>query len=164
MQFYGDLLSEILGESAPSSKKLQLKQNATEWSKTIVTDARDVYDRVSTEMGGLPQQKAVTLESATIRKWLVNSGALIRWTAHENMMMNGLTKDHKSQDNTSLEYCRTENRMYKETLRWLARHRRLNRNVRAGRNQSRLQRVHVPKSCTWRMKSCTTSLILWRKH
>ena len=76
MQFYGDLLSEILGESAPSSKKLHLKQNATEWSKTIVADARDVYDDVSTEKGGLPQQEALTLEIATIREWLVNSGAL----------------------------------------------------------------------------------------
>ena len=40
MQFCGDLLGEILGESAPSSKKLHLKQNAIEWSKTFVTDAR----------------------------------------------------------------------------------------------------------------------------
>ena len=44
MQFHGDLLSEILGESAPSSKKLHFKQNAIEWSKTIVADARDVGD------------------------------------------------------------------------------------------------------------------------
>ena len=44
-----------------------------EWSKTIVTDARDVYDNASTEKGGLPQQKALTLEIATIREWLVNS-------------------------------------------------------------------------------------------
>ena len=55
MQFYGDLLSEILGESAPSSKKLHLKQNAIEWFKTIVADAREVYDKVSTEKGRLPQ-------------------------------------------------------------------------------------------------------------
>ena len=47
--FYGDLLSEILGESAPSCKKLHLKQNSMEWSKIFVTDARDVYDKVSTE-------------------------------------------------------------------------------------------------------------------
>ena len=26
---------------------------------------------------------------------MVNSGALIRWTPEENMIMNGLTKDHK---------------------------------------------------------------------
>ena len=37
----------------------------------------------------------MTLEIATIREWLVNSGALTRWTADENMIMNGLTKDHK---------------------------------------------------------------------
>ena len=56
MQFYGDLLSQILEESAPSSKNLHLKQkNAIEWSKTIVTDAWDVYDKVSTENFGLPK-------------------------------------------------------------------------------------------------------------
>ena len=42
MQFHADLLDEILGESAPSSKNLQLKQSAIEWPKMIVTDARDV--------------------------------------------------------------------------------------------------------------------------
>ena len=57
MQFCADLLSEILGESAPSSKNLHLKQSAIEWHRTIVTDALDVYDKVSTEKGGLPQQK-----------------------------------------------------------------------------------------------------------
>ena len=35
MKFYGDRLDEILGESAPSSKKLRLKQNA------MVQDDRD---------------------------------------------------------------------------------------------------------------------------
>ena len=95
MQFYADLLTEIRGESAPSSKNLHLKQNAIEWPKMIVTDAQDVYDKHSTEKGGLPQQKALTLVIATIREWLVNSGALIRWTADENMIMNGLTKDQK---------------------------------------------------------------------
>ena len=64
-----DLLNEILGESAPSSN---LKQIAIKWSETIVMDARDVYDNASTEKEGLPQQKAVTLEIATIREWLVN--------------------------------------------------------------------------------------------
>ena len=91
----GELLTEILGESAPSSKNLHMKQNAIEWPKTIVTDARNVYDNVSTEKGGLPQQKALTQELATIREFLVNSSALIRWTADENMIMNGLTKDRK---------------------------------------------------------------------
>ena len=38
IQFYADLLSEILGESAPSSKNSHLKQNAMEWPKMIVTD------------------------------------------------------------------------------------------------------------------------------
>ena len=61
----------------------------------IVTDARDVYDKLSTEEGGLPQQKALTLEIATIREWLGNPFALIRWTADENMIVNDLTKEHK---------------------------------------------------------------------
>ena len=59
MQFYADLLSEILGESAASSNNLHLKQNAIEWPKMIVTDARDVYDRLSTEKGGLKVERSV---------------------------------------------------------------------------------------------------------
>ena len=95
MQSYADLFDELLAESAPCSKNSHLKRNAKAWPKMIVTDSRDVYDKLSTEKGGLPQQKALTLEMATIREWLVNSGALIRWTADENMTMNGLTKDHR---------------------------------------------------------------------
>ena len=58
MQFYADLMGELLGENAPSSKNLHMRQSAIKWPKTIVTDARDVYDKVSTEKGGLPQQTA----------------------------------------------------------------------------------------------------------
>ena len=61
----------------------------------IVTDARDVYDKLSTEKGGLPQQKALTLEIATIREWLVNSGALIRWTAGRKHDYERSDEDHK---------------------------------------------------------------------
>ena len=129
-----------------------------EWSETIVTDARDVYDNASTEKGGLPQQKALTLEIATIREWLVNSGALIRWTADENIIMNGLTKDHKeSRQHLTQVLQNGERSVQRETLRRSARNRRLNPNVQAGRNLSRLQRVRV-------RKSNTTSLILWRMH
>ena len=144
-----------LGESTQSSKKLHLKQNAIELSKTIVTDARDLHDKVSTEKEGLPQQKAPTLEIATIREWLVNSRALIRWTADENMTMNGLTKDHKESRHHLARVLQNEE--WSETLRWFVRNRRLNRNVHAGRNLSRPQRVQV-------RKSCTTSLMLWRVH
>ena len=105
-------------------------------------DARDVNDKVSADEGGLPQQKALTLEIVTIRERLVNSGALIRWTSkrkHENERSDeGITK---SQDNTWLGYYRTEKGAYKETLRRFARNRRLNQNVHAGRNLSKLQRV-----------------------
>ena len=67
-----------------------------------MTDARDVHDEVSTEKGGLPQQKALTLEIVTIRERLVTSGAHLRWTADENMIMNGLTKDHRESRQHSL--------------------------------------------------------------
>ena len=70
-----------------------MRQSAIKWPKTIVTDARDVYDKVSTEKGGLPQQKALTLEIAIIEECLVTPGAEMRWTADEKMIMNGLTKD-----------------------------------------------------------------------
>ena len=56
MQFYGNLLSEIFERSAPSSKTLHLKQNAIEWPKMIVTDAQDVYDKLSTEKCGLVRE------------------------------------------------------------------------------------------------------------
>ena len=72
MRFYADFLGEILGESPPSSKNLHLKQNTIEWPRMIVTNAQDVFDKFSTEKGGLPQQKALTLEIATNREWLVN--------------------------------------------------------------------------------------------
>ena len=77
-----------LGLQVDYSTNLHSKQNT-------VTDARDVCDKVSTEKGGLPQQKARTPEIATIREWWANSDAQIRWTADENMIMNGLTTDHK---------------------------------------------------------------------
>ena len=94
MQFHANPLGEMLGENATTSMNLHLRPSAIEWPKTIVTDVRDVYDKVSTEKGGLPQQKALTLEIATIREWLVTSGAQIRWTADENRIMHGLSKDH----------------------------------------------------------------------
>ena len=84
-----------LEKSEPFSKHVHLKQNTIEWRRTIVTDARDVYDKVSTEKAGLSQQKVLTLEITTMGEWLVNSVAQIRCTADENMIMNSLTKDHR---------------------------------------------------------------------
>ena len=98
-------------------KNLHLKQSTIEWPKTIVMDARDVYDKVSTQKSGLPQQKALTLEIAAIREWLVNSDAQIRWAADENMIMNGLTKTTERQCSTWLEYSTTENGLCNETPR-----------------------------------------------
>ena len=48
-------------------------------------------------LGGVDtdRMQQTALKIATIREWLVNSGALIRWTADDNLIMNGLTKDHK---------------------------------------------------------------------
>ena len=84
-----------------------------------------MYDKVSTEKGGLPQQKDLTLEIATIRAWLVSSGALRRWTAEKNMIMHGLTKDHKEALGPSVQRDAT-----------LIRERRLNQSVHAKRNLS----------------------------
>ena len=94
MQFYGDLLTEILGESAPASKNLHFEAKR---DRVVQDDggARDVHDKVSTETYGLPKQNSLALEIATIREWLVNSGAQIRWTADENIIINGPTKDHQ---------------------------------------------------------------------
>ena len=58
--------------------------------KKCVTDTRHVYYKVSTE-----KSKALTMEIATIRDWLVTSSAQIRWTANENMIMDRLTKDQR---------------------------------------------------------------------
>ena len=61
MQFCADLLSEMLEESAPCTKNLHLKLIAIEWRKMIVTDARDVYDKLSTEKGGLPHTEGADI-------------------------------------------------------------------------------------------------------
>ena len=42
------------------------------WPQIIVTDARDVYDKLATEKGGLLQQKALTLDISAIYEWLPN--------------------------------------------------------------------------------------------
>ena len=88
---FGPVAGDSERETAPPPQDLHLSTSGPQWPKTSVTDARDVYDKISTEKCGLPQQKALTLEIATFREWLVNPGAQIRWTADENMIMNGLT-------------------------------------------------------------------------
>ena len=60
-----------------------------------MTDARDVYDRLAKETGGLPEQKALTMEIAIVLEWLMQTGAALRWTADENMIGDGLTKDQE---------------------------------------------------------------------
>ena len=82
-----------------------------------MTDARDVYDKVSTEKGGHSQQKALTREIATIREWLGKSGVQIRWTTDENMIINDLTKDHRESRQHLAPVLQKENEVYKETLR-----------------------------------------------
>ena len=56
VHFYGDLLSETLGESAPSSMNLHLKESALELPRTIVTDDGDVNNKVSIVNGRPPQK------------------------------------------------------------------------------------------------------------
>ena len=80
--------------SASSSKTLHVRQNAIKWPNKIVTDARDVYGKVLTEKGGLTQQKGPDTGNRHDRRMVGHSGAEIRWTADEKMIMNGLTKDH----------------------------------------------------------------------
>ena len=55
-------MSQILGEGASFSKILLLRQSALMWPKMIVTGAWDVYDKLSTEEGELPQQKDADIE------------------------------------------------------------------------------------------------------
>ena len=69
------------------------RESGIEWPKTVVTDARDVYDRLAKETGGLPEQKALTMEIAGVREWIMETSAALRWTADENMINDGLTKD-----------------------------------------------------------------------
>ena len=91
-------LPSVLGRRAENVKILRNVAISTErvcGTRTILTDARDVYDKVSTEKCGLPQQNALTQEITTTREWLVTSGSQIRCTADENMTMNGVTKDHR---------------------------------------------------------------------
>ena len=83
-----------MGQAAlPGAPVALLKRSGIKWPKTVVTDARDVYDRLTKETGGLPEQKALTMEIAGIREWLLDSSTELRWTADENMINDGLTKD-----------------------------------------------------------------------
>ena len=94
VSFFEDALRHVLGGSVlPRAPTVLQRQSGISWPKTVVTDARDVYDRLSKETGGLPEQKALTMEIAGIREWMVATSAELRWTADENMINDGLTKD-----------------------------------------------------------------------
>ena len=96
MEFFKDLLRDILGtRCVPLQQQAVLRASGISWPGTVVTDARDVYGRLAKETGGLPEQKALTMEIALVREWLVTTGSEVRWTADENMLANGLTKDHE---------------------------------------------------------------------
>ena len=130
MEFYADLFDGILGQSAPSSKNLYMRQSATKWPKTILTDARDVYDKVSTEKCGFPQQKALTQEIATIGEWLVTTGAEMRldrrWKDDNDRSHEGpqrVTKKFGS------NHARMECGVYNTILRSYVENRGLGRNV-----------------------------------
>ena len=97
MIFFSDALRHILGDKMlKHTPQVTLKTPGIRWPATVVTDARDVYDRLAKETGGLPEQKALTMEIAIVREWLLESGATIRWTADENMIGDGLTKDKQA--------------------------------------------------------------------
>ena len=42
------------------------------------------------QVGCSPQQ-SLTLETATVRRWLLDIDTTIRWTADENVVINGVT-------------------------------------------------------------------------
>ena len=117
MQFFGDLLNEIFGESAPSSKKLHLKQNAIQWSKTIVTDARDVNDKVYCEGRTPTTEGSDTGDCHHAKKvgQLRSIDTLDSRRKHDHEWSDERSQ-RVNQDNTWLEYCKTENGAYKETL------------------------------------------------
>lgn len=94
MQFFTDAFGQILGHKlVQMPQQISLRASGIRWPETVVTDARDVYDRLAKETGGLPEQKALTMEIAIVREWLLSTGANLRWTADENMIGDGLTKE-----------------------------------------------------------------------
>ena len=94
MQFFADAPDQIFGRTeAKMSQQVSLRATGIRWPETVVTDARDVYDRLAKETGGLPEQKALTMEIAIVREWLLSTGAELRWTADENMIGDGLTRE-----------------------------------------------------------------------
>ena len=73
MQFFSDALAFIMGKPLPVTEHVALRASSTRWPETVVTDARDVYDRLAKETGGLPEQKALTMEIAIVREWLIQT-------------------------------------------------------------------------------------------
>ena len=91
---FSGALYEIMGKQVNmKAPQVTIKSSGIRWPETVVTDARDVYDRLAKETGGILEQKALTMEIAIVREWLLASGAILRWTADENMIGDGLTKD-----------------------------------------------------------------------
>ena len=97
VSFFDDAIKLVLGRGmVPEAPTVLQKDSSIDWPKTVVTDARDVYDRLAKETGGLPEQKALTMEIAGIREWMTETSCQLRWTADENMVNDGLTKDKQA--------------------------------------------------------------------
>ena len=94
MQFYADLLNVILGESAPSSKNLHLEQNAIEWPRMIVTNARDVYDKLSTEKGWTPATEGADIGDC-------HHSRMAGQKKHSGTLDRGRKYDHERSDERS---------------------------------------------------------------
>ena len=142
MQFNGDLLSAILGGSAPEAKRDRLAQDDRDGCPGCL---RQTLDRER----WTPQQKALTLEIANIREWQVNSDAQIRWTADENMIMNGLTKDQQESRRHLARVLSNGEWSVQRDATLVREESASQSNVNEGRK--RLQRVPVTSPISWRL-------------
>ena len=60
---------------------------------TVVTDAKDVYDKGSSDTHSYGSQKSLAFTVAWIRGMLQRASTSLRWTSTENMFVDAGTKD-----------------------------------------------------------------------
>ena len=60
---------------------------------TVVTDAKDVYDKGSSDTHSYGSQKSLAFTVAWIRGMLQRASTSLRWTSTENMFVDARTKD-----------------------------------------------------------------------
>ena len=76
---------------------------------TVVVDAKDVFDKSTSDTPSYGSQKSLAFTVAWLRNLLRRPGCYIRWTSTENMLADALTKemeaDHLRQVLTSGKWC-----------------------------------------------------------